>query len=108
MRRRSKKMQAIYRNERAPFVAKFLEEHPDCQRCLEQPFVVQPGCHWGNRRIGRSTEVHEVLSRARGGSILDDENCRALCHECHSWITGHPRQATEDGWLKSGKRKIGV
>ena len=48
-----------------------------------------------------STEIHERLSRARGGSILDESNCVALCHEHHRWTTDHPAEATKLGLLKS-------
>ncbi len=52
-----------------------------------------------------ATEVHEVLSRARGGSILDEENCLILCHTCHAWVTTHPRLATMAGLLQSRWQK---
>lgn len=83
MRFRSPKQASIY-TRRRQLVAELLGEHPICQRC----------------GAARSTEVHEVLSRARGGSILDRDNCRALCHRCHRWITEHPQQATDEGWLR--------
>jgi 5-methylcytosine-specific restriction endonuclease McrA len=88
MRARSKKMAAKY-TERRKLVATMLEEFPMCQRCNAQ----------------RSTEVHELLSRARGGSILDPSNCVALCHQCHHWITTNPAEATADGWLKHSWEK---
>jgi 5-methylcytosine-specific restriction endonuclease McrA len=84
LRFRSKKQAAVYILRRR-LVASLLEERPTCQRCQQ----------------ARSTEVHELLSRARGGSILDVENCVALCHGCHSWITTHPAAATAEGWLRS-------
>lgn len=84
-------METLYR-ERRPFVAKFLETYPLCQRCL----------------AARSTVVHEVVTRARRGSILDEDNCRALCEEDHQWVHSNPAKATEEGFLKSGKKKIGV
>ena len=84
MRARSKKMSKIYVTRRK-LVAEILEEHPICQRCQSR----------------QATEVHEILSRARGGSILDKSNCAALCHQCHFWITTHPVQAKAEGWLKN-------
>jgi 5-methylcytosine-specific restriction endonuclease McrA len=75
--------------ERRKLVSQLLKQHPQCQRCATK----------------KSTEVHEVLSRARGGSILDPSNCVALCHECHSWITTHPKEAQEQGWLKNSWEK---
>lgn len=83
MRSRSLAMQRLYR-ERVPFVKAFLEAHPICQRCSFEA----------------STEVHEVKSRSRGGSILDEDNCRALCHVCHRFVTEHPRQAEAEGFSK--------
>jgi hypothetical protein len=82
MRFRSAKTAKRYVQRRI-LVTELLEEFPTCQRCNRNP----------------STEVHEVRSRARSGSILDRENCRCLCHDCHSWITEHPKAAQEQGWL---------
>lgn len=84
LRPRSQRMERTYR-ERRLLVAALLDAHPMCQRCGQ----------------ARSTEVHEVLSRARGGSILDPDNCVALCHDCHAWVTTHPAQALAAGWLRS-------
>jgi 5-methylcytosine-specific restriction protein A len=77
-------MAALYR-QRRPLVAAILEERPVCERC----------------HAARSEDVHELLSRARGGSILDESNLAALCRKCHSWITTHPTEATAEGWLRS-------
>lgn len=83
MRPRSRKRAREYITRRK-LVAMLLTERPVCERC----------------KGARSTEVHELLSRARGGSILDSTNCAALCHHCHRWITTHPAEATAEGWLK--------
>ena len=48
---------------------------------------------------GRSTDVHERLTRARGGDILDETNCIAACGPCHMWVHDHPIEAHERGWL---------
>lgn len=82
LRPRSLKQARLYQQRRR-FVAAFLEAVPICQRC--------------NKR--RSVDVHEVKTRARGGSILDERNCRALCRECHDWIGTHPTAAEAEGWL---------
>jgi 5-methylcytosine-specific restriction endonuclease McrA len=84
VRARSKKMVKKY-VERRKLVAQMLETYPMCQRCNSKA----------------SEEVHEVLSRARGGDILDINNCRALCHMCHFWITTNPAEALKAGWLKN-------
>jgi len=88
MRQRSRKMTKIY-VERRKLVAEILEENPVCKRCYAK----------------QATEVHEILSRARGGSILDKNNCVALCHDCHFWITTNPAAAKADGWLKNSWEK---
>jgi len=44
---------------------------------------------------GFSTDVHEVLTRARGGDILDPDNVRAICRSCHDWIHHNPGIALE-------------
>ena len=43
-----------------------------------------------------ATDVHEIKTRARGGSITDPDNCLALCRWCHAFITAHP--AFSDEW----------
>ena len=88
MRPRSKKQAKIY-VERRKLVAKILAQNPLCLRC----------------KISKATEVHEILSRARGGSILDESNCAALCHACHFWITTNPKEAHTQGWLKHSWEK---
>lgn len=72
---------------RRDLVAELLAAFPVCQAR-----VVCQGA--------RSSEVHEVKTRARGGSILDRENCLALCHACHSWVTTNPIQAHRLGLMK--------
>lgn len=84
LRQRSRKMQRTYVERRA-LVARLLEAEPICQRCHQ----------------ARSVDVHELLSRARGGSITDETNCRTLCRLCHYWITTHPAVAEAEGWAKS-------
>jgi 5-methylcytosine-specific restriction endonuclease McrA len=84
LRRRSKKTASKYRTARIPLVKAMLETNPTCVRCYR----------------AQATEVHELKSRARGGSILDPTNCVALCHACHHHITTHPAQAHAEGWLK--------
>lgn len=84
IRKRSKKTAKIYANERIPLVIELLNQFPFCQRC----------------KTNKSVDVHELKSRARGGSILDKNNLRCVCRPCHTWITSHPKEAHEQGWLK--------
>lgn len=46
-------------------------------------------------------DVHEIKTRARGGSITDERNCLLLCRECHSKITVEISFATEHGFIVS-------
>lgn len=78
-------MEKIYRTRRRNLVAKLLLDRPLCQRCLRD----------------RSQDIHEVKSRARGGSITDIDNLVALCRPCHIWVTNNPKEAKEQGWLKN-------
>jgi len=45
-----------------------------------------------------ATDVHELKSRARGGSIVDPTNCISLCRSCHTYITTHPAWAEANGF----------
>lgn len=44
-------------------------------------------------------DVHEPLTRARGGSITDPENMVVICRACHDWVHTHPEAATSVGLL---------
>jgi 5-methylcytosine-specific restriction endonuclease McrA len=84
IRKRSAKMERIYASERRPLVEKLLTENPICKKC----------------KSNKSQDIHELKSRARGGSITDPDNCVALCRSCHIWITTHPKEAAQQGWLR--------
>ena len=84
LRHRSKKTAKVYREQRIPLVRELLQDNPACQRCQQ----------------AAATDVHELKSRARGGSITDPDNLALLCRPCHSWVTTHPAEATEQGWLR--------
>ena len=76
-------MEKLYATKRRNIVRKLLVDRPVCQRCMSD----------------RSQDIHELKSRARGGSITDIENLVALCRNCHNWTTTHPKEAHEQGWL---------
>lgn len=78
MRHRSPKTARRY-TERRKLVAQILEARPVCERCRSAP----------------STDVHELKTRARGGSILDPGNCVALCRTCHT----HVHDTNDESWL---------
>jgi hypothetical protein len=70
--------------ERAKVVAGLWPERPRCAR---------PGCP----RL--ADDVHEILTRARGGSITDPENFAPLCRACHDEATNEAPWAYEFGLL---------
>jgi hypothetical protein len=108
LRGRSERREAITEERRA-LVARLLSERPTCEALSHLRSIVNTLGDDDQRIVVtamrgctlRSSEVHEVLSRARGGSILDESNCLCLCHTCHAWVTTHPRLATMAGLLKS-------
>lgn len=102
MRYRSKKTEETYK-ERRLIVARLLTERPLCEAC--PIFATYDGkktfkCH-------ESIDVHEIVSRGRGGSILDENNLITVCRfPCHSRITGDSKTAeflglAMPGWTTS-------
>ena len=79
---------------RREFVADILSTRTRC----EAGAMIRSG-DTGHRYFGYSTDVHEVLTRARGGDILDPMNVKAICRRCHDWIHEHPADALDLGLL---------
>lgn len=46
-------------------------------------------------------DLHEVKTRARGGSAVDPDNQLLPCRSCHGWIDDHPRLARDLGLLRN-------
>lgn len=46
-------------------------------------------------------DFHEVLTRARGGSITDPDNILMVCRFHHDWITDHPVEAAAHGLVRN-------
>jgi len=46
-------------------------------------------------------DVHELLPRSAGGSILDRANCIAVCRACHRFAHTNPKVARAAGVLRS-------
>jgi len=44
-----------------------------------------------------SRDVHEILNRSQGGSILNELNLLAICRDCHSRVTTNPSDAARLG-----------
>lgn len=90
---RSAKTEKVY-EARRPLVAEILDSRRWCEAQI-------PGVC-----LGQATQVHEVLTRGRGGSILDPDNLLALCGAgpagCHPHITGHPKWADLWGFTLPG------
>jgi hypothetical protein len=96
MKYRSQKRESEYR-ERRPLVARLLAERPWCEAC---PVFA---AHDGKVTYARqpSVDIHEVLTRGRGGSILDEPNLLAVCRSCHRRIGNYPLLANELGLTRS-------
>jgi hypothetical protein len=48
---------------------------------------------------GAMDDGHEILTRARGGSITDDHNILMVCRPCHTWVTNDPADAACQGFV---------
>ncbi len=97
MRYRSKKKEREYR-ERRPLVERLLGERPFCEACpvfAEYDELVVYG-----RRP--SQDIHELVRRSQGGSILDESNLLAVCRPCHQRIGNYPQLAFDLGLAKHG------
>lgn len=92
---RSKKMEQVY-VERREFVKKILSENPLCQAC--KVFAEFDGKAIFN--IHMSNDVHEIVRRSQGGSILDENNVIAVCRPCHIRIGNYPELAFNLGLAK--------
>jgi hypothetical protein len=68
---------------------------PACEACLPLQLIgvdrSRTGCD------GWATDAHELVSRARGGSIVDTDNIRPVSRACHTFITTHPCEAEDAG-----------
>lgn len=49
-----------------------------------------------------SVDVHELVRRSQGGSILDEKNLMCVCRECHRRIGNHPQLAFDLGLSRHG------
>lgn len=93
LNKRSKKMQTKYVERRA-LVEELLTERPFCEACVV--FAVYDGKQ-GAVNLNRTDDIHELVNRSQGGSILDRINLLAVCRSCHTRITVRPKQAEELG-----------
>lgn len=92
MRHRSKKKEAEYELRR-PLVEKLLGDNPYCQAC--GVFAKHDGKM--TYLQNRSVDIHELVRRSQGGSILDESNLLAVCRPCHNRIGRYPQLAFDLG-----------
>jgi 5-methylcytosine-specific restriction endonuclease McrA len=97
---RSKKMEDKY-VDRRKFVKKILSERPFCQAC---PVFAEHDSKVVFR-VNASTDVHELIRRSQGGSILDEENVLAVCRPCHTRIGEYPELSFNLGLAKHSWEK---
>lgn len=99
-----KRSALIRRTRLKPFSAKRRREIPARRACREQVYERDGGrCRVrGPNCQGEGMQVHEIRSRARGGSITAPENCICVCAACHRQIHDNPAWATARGLLKRG------
>ena len=97
MRYRSKKKEAEYRMRR-PLVTRLLAERPLCEAC--PVFAEHDELAIYNRR--QSVDIHEIVRRSQGGSILDENNLLAVCRGCHDRIGRYPQLAFDLGLARHG------
>lgn len=95
--KRSKKMEDKYVLRRE-FVARILKERPFCEACK----VFAAHDNKATYRQHLSRDVHELVRRSQGGSILDESNVLAVCRVCHVRIGNYPELAFELGLAKHG------
>lgn len=100
MKHRSKKKEAEYR-QRRPLVARLLSERPFCEACKR--FAEHDGL--STYVANRSVDIHEIVRRSQGGSILDESNLMAVCRPCHDRIGREPALAFDLGLAKHGWEK---
>lgn len=98
--KRSKKTEELYVHRRE-FVRKILMERPLCEAC--RVFAAHENKVTFNHHLSR--DVHEIIRRSQGGSILDEKNVLAVCRPCHIKIGNNPQLAFDLGLAKHGWEK---
>jgi len=89
LNKRSTKMKDKYVERRA-LVKGLLSERRFCEACLI--FAAKDGKH-SMVGINHSMDIHELVNRSQGGSILELNNLLAVCRLCHTRITVNPKEA---------------
>lgn len=82
----------------APVSRRRRAENRERSKVVHATFEDAPGC--AAPGCGRlADDVHEPLTRARGGSITDPANMVPLCRGCHDVVTLGPAWAYDLGLL---------
>lgn len=97
---RSKKREEDYKIRR-PLVERLLKEKPYCEAC--KVFAEHDGKTTFVHK--QSQDIHEIVRRSQGGSILDEANLMAVCRPCHQRIGNYPQLAFDLGLAKRGWEK---
>lgn len=97
LRHRSKKTSAKY-VERRKIVERLLKERPFCEAC---PVFAEHDAKVAYIRRP-SQDIHELVRRSQGGSILEEGNLLAVCRPCHTRIGNNPQLAFDLGLAKHG------
>lgn len=92
---RSEKTKEKY-TQRVPLVKKLLQERPYCEACPIFAVYDQKVTYVRNP----SVDVHEIVRRSQGGSILDESNLMCVCRSCHRRIGDFPQIAFDLGLAK--------
>lgn len=96
--RRSAKVAELYATQRVPAIKAAMEAHQPCQASAR---IADVDLAVANRCGLAAVDLHEVLTRGRGGSITDMANMILVCRPCHTWITEHPIEAEQLGLVQS-------
>jgi len=97
LNKRSKKKEQEY-VERRKLVSRMLDERRYCEAC--PVFARHDGLATYTRN--GSVDIHELVRRSQGGSILEESNCIAVCRPCHTRIGNYPQLAFDLGLAKHG------
>lgn len=100
MAQRSEKRKRAYAGDdenegRVKLRARLLEEREACEVCVRIVTLVRVRCNY------TPVDVHEILARSAGGSIVDEANMLVACRWGHDWIGNHPNEATRLGIRRS-------
>ena len=96
LNKRSQKMSDKY-VERRSLVESMLKQYPKCDACIIytvfDSYQKYDNPSFGVIRRNNTVDIHELVNRSQGGSILDITNLIAVCRSCHSRITVNPKEA---------------